>query len=86
MVEPANPPLALIAGPTASGKSALALALAERTLAAIGEDLLYARIDMARDPDGQWLLMEAELIEPDFYLGSAPDGGRNFAGAVKARL
>ena len=63
-----------------------ALALAERTLAAIGEDLLYARIDMARDPDGQWLLMEAELIEPDFYLGSAPDGGRNFAGAVKARL
>jgi tRNA dimethylallyltransferase len=27
----ANPPLALIAGPTASGKSALALALAERT-------------------------------------------------------
>jgi len=26
-----NPPVALIAGPTASGKSALALALAERT-------------------------------------------------------
>jgi tRNA dimethylallyltransferase len=31
MGEPSNPPLALIAGPTASGKSALALALAERT-------------------------------------------------------
>ena len=31
MVSPAKPPLALIAGPTASGKSALALALAERT-------------------------------------------------------
>jgi tRNA dimethylallyltransferase len=30
-IRPANPPLALIAGPTASGKSALALALAERT-------------------------------------------------------
>src|SRR5918993_5848635 len=28
---PTNPPLALIAGPTASGKSAVALALAERT-------------------------------------------------------
>lgn len=63
-----------------------ALALAERTLAAIGEDLLYARIDMARGPDGEWLLMEAELIEPDFYLGSAPEGGRRFAEAVKARL
>ena len=63
-----------------------ALALAERTLAAIGEDLLYARIDMARGPDGEWLLMEAELIEPDFYLGSAPDGGARYAAAVKARL
>ncbi|MGZ9100371.1 MAG: hypothetical protein ACXW3O_11765, partial [Brevundimonas sp.] len=63
-----------------------ALALAERTLAAIGEDLLYARIDMARDADGGWLLMEAELIEPDFYLASAPEGGRRFAAAVRARL
>ena len=63
-----------------------ALTLAERTLAAIGEDLLYARIDMARDGDGGWLLMEAELIEPDFYLSQAPDGGRLFAGAVRTRL
>ena len=63
-----------------------ALALAERTLAAIDEDLLYARIDMAQGPDGAWLLMEAELIEPDFYLGSAPEGGRRFAAAVKSRL
>lgn len=60
--------------------------LAQRTLAAIDEDLLYARIDMARGPDGGWLLMEAELIEPDFYLGSAPEGGQRFAQAVKARL
>jgi len=63
-----------------------ALALAEKTLAAIDEDLLYARIDMARGSDGGWLLMEAELIEPDFYLGSAPEGGARFAEAVKARL
>ena len=63
-----------------------ALALAEQTLAAIDEALLYARIDMAQGPDGEWLLMEAELIEPDFYLGSAPEGGARFAEAVKARL
>jgi hypothetical protein len=63
-----------------------ALALAKQTLAAIDEDLLYARIDMAQGPDGGWLLMEAELIEPDFYLGSAPEGGRRFAEAVKARI
>ncbi|WP_092306644.1 ATP-grasp domain-containing protein [Brevundimonas viscosa] len=63
-----------------------ALELARATLAAIDEDLLYARIDMAQGPDGEWLLMEAELIEPDFYLGSAPQGGARFAQAVKARL
>ena len=60
--------------------------LAQRTLAAIDEDLLYARIDMARGPHGGWLLMEAELIEPDFYLDHDPANGSGFAEAVKARL
>lgn len=63
-----------------------ALALAETVLAGIDEDLLYARIDMAHGPDGGWLLMEAELIEPDLYLAQAPDGGTAFARAVKERL
>jgi hypothetical protein len=55
-------------------------------LAAIDEDLLYARIDMAQGADGGWLLMEAELIEPDFYLSEAPDLGLAFAAAVRVRL
>ncbi len=63
-----------------------ALELAEQVLAAIGEDLLYARIDMARDQEGGWRLMEAELIEPDFYLAQDPRGGAGFAEAVRARL
>ena len=63
-----------------------ALALAERTLAAIDESLLYARIDMVPDADGQWLLMEAELIEPDFYLSAAPEAGARFGRAVADRL
>lgn len=63
-----------------------ALELARATLAAIDEALLYARIDMVRDPAGRWVLMEAELIEPDFYLDQAPDQGRAFARAVRARL
>jgi hypothetical protein len=41
---------------------------------------------LAPDADGGWLLMEAELIEPDFYLASAPEGGKRFAEAVKGRL
>jgi len=59
-----------------------ALALATRALAAIDERLLYARIDMVRGPDGGWLLMEAELIEPDFYLGTVPDAGANLVRAI----
>jgi hypothetical protein len=63
-----------------------ALALAEQTLAAIDAPLLYARIDTVPDADGRWLLMEAELIEPDFYFGVAPGGGGAFARAVRERL
>lgn len=63
-----------------------ALALAEQVLAAIDEPLLYARIDMVPDADGRWLLMEAELIEPDFYLGVDPAQGAGFARALRAAI
>lgn len=63
-----------------------AMALAQQVLAAIEEPLLYARIDLARDDAGAWVLMEAELIEPDFYLDHDPQNGAGFAQAVKARL
>lgn len=63
-----------------------ALALARQTLAAIDAPLLYARIDAVPDVDGRWLLMEAELIEPDFYLGVDPRAGAGFAHAVRAWL
>lgn len=60
-----------------------AVALAEQVLAAVGEPLLYARIDMVPDAEGRWLLMEAELIEPDFYLGVDPAQGAGFARALR---
>ncbi len=63
-----------------------AMALAKQVLAAVEEPLLYARIDTAQAPDGTWLLMEAELIEPDFYLGSDPARGTAFARAARARV
>jgi glutathione synthase/RimK-type ligase-like ATP-grasp enzyme len=61
-----------------------AMVLAERTLAAIDAPVLYARIDMVPDGDGRWWLMEAELIEPDFYLGVDPQAGAGFAKALRA--
>ena len=57
-----------------------------QVLAAVDEPLLYARIDTVPDPDGRWRLMEAELIEPDFYLGHDPRSGAGFARAVRQRL
>ncbi|MBS0226167.1 MAG: transporter [Proteobacteria bacterium] len=60
-----------------------ALALAEQVLATVGEPLLYARIDIVPDAGGRWLLMEAELIEPDFYLGVDPAQGAGFARALR---
>lgn len=63
-----------------------AMALARTVLETIEEPLLYARIDMAPDADGQWLLMEAELIEPDFYLKNDPTQGAGFVQAVRDRL
>lgn len=63
-----------------------AMALALKTLQAINEPLLYARIDMVPDEAGTWHLMEAELIEPDFYLAAAPKAGTRFGQAVADRL
>jgi hypothetical protein len=63
-----------------------ALALARQVLDAIDAPLLYARIDLVPDERGRWLLMEAELIEPDLYLGQAPDAGAAFVDAVRSLL
>ncbi len=63
-----------------------ALALARQVLDAIDAPLLDARIDLVPDERGRWLLMEAALIEPDFYLGQAPDAGAAFADAVRSLL
>jgi len=66
------------------------LAAADAALAALGEDLLYARVDLVRGPGGGWLVMELELIEPYFYLPLCHDGeaagADRFAAALAARL
>jgi glutathione synthase/RimK-type ligase-like ATP-grasp enzyme len=58
------------------------LAAAERILAAVEEELLYARVDLVRGLGGAPELIELELIEPDLYLGYDPGEGRAFAAAV----
>ena len=43
-------------------------AFARRVLAAAGRELLYARVDMARDSEGALRLMELEVTEPSLFL------------------
>jgi glutathione synthase/RimK-type ligase-like ATP-grasp enzyme len=57
---------------------------AEAILAAVEDRLLYARVDLVRGLEGRPVLMELELVEPDLYLGHAPDRGRRFVDVVLA--
>jgi hypothetical protein len=66
----------------AVGPPAAAFSLARAALAAVPAPLLYARIDMIRDTQDTFRLMELELIEPALYLSHAIDGGSLFADAV----
>ncbi len=72
---------------TAVSAPQAALALAEAALAATAQitattALPYARVDMLRDGEGQFRLMELELIEPSLFLHFAPDRGTSFASAI----
>lgn len=61
-------------------------AAARTVLEAVAEPLLYARVDLARDADGQPCLMEVELAEPALYLRTDAGAPERFAEAVIARL
>ncbi len=51
-----------------------------------GEKPLYARVDLVPGDDGQPLLGELELIEPELFLDMAPDAAATFASAILARV
>lgn len=53
----------------------------DAALAAVEPMPAYARVDFVRGPDGGYLLMELELIEPSLYLRMHPDAPRRFAAA-----
>jgi hypothetical protein len=64
-------------------------ALARAALAPVCErhgELLYARVDMARDAAGRPMVMEIELIEPSLFFAKKPGSADRFVAAVKRRL
>ncbi len=70
---------------TAGEPPAEASALARRVMERIPRPCLYARVDIVPAAGG-WRLLEVELIEPSFFLGSAEGATQRFADAVLAVL
>ncbi|MET9337669.1 hypothetical protein [Nonomuraea sp. NPDC003804] len=60
--------------------------LAEKVLAAVPGDLLYARVDLIRLPDGSPALMELELTEPYLYLSHMDGAADRLAQALTELL
>lgn len=60
------------------------IALATQALAHTPAPTAYARVDLVRLPDGQPAVMELELIEPELFLGAAPQAPERFAQVLKA--
>ena len=58
---------------------------AENIIKTFGGDLLYARVDGILK-DGQFLLMELELIEPDLYFDYALDAKKNYLIALETMV
>jgi len=48
--------------------------------------LLYARVDLVRDPAGTPCVLELELAEPSLYFAYAPGAAERFAAAALQRL
>ncbi len=61
-------------------------ALAERALAVVEGELLYARVDVAPGPDGPPLVMELELIEPSLFFPQRPAALERYVDGIVRRL
>jgi hypothetical protein len=48
--------------------------------------MLYARVDVARDGEGELRVMELELIEPSLFLAQHPPALHRLVAALRQRL
>ena len=60
------------------------MAAAEDILARVEPRPTYVRVDLVRDADDTYRLMELELIEPSLYLRTDPGSAGRFARAFDA--
>jgi hypothetical protein len=65
------------------------LVLAERALDAVPferDDLLYARVDVVRGPDGAPMVLEVELAEPSLFLAHGERAVTRLTDGIARRL
>jgi glutathione synthase/RimK-type ligase-like ATP-grasp enzyme len=62
------------------------LVVAERAINAVESNLLFARVDMLGGSEGQPLVVELELIEPELFFASSPPASGRFVKAIQRRL
>jgi len=55
-------------------------------LAPIADQILYGRVDLARDATGQPMVMELELVEPSLFFAKHPPSADRFVMALLRRL
>jgi glutathione synthase/RimK-type ligase-like ATP-grasp enzyme len=63
-----------------------ALAVARAAIAAAGEPLHYARVDLVAGAAGEPMIMEFELVEPELFLRFAPQAVAAFARSIEGAL
>lgn len=61
-------------------------ALAEAALAPLASEILYARVDLARDDKEQPMVMELELIEPSLFFSRRPGSAERLVHGLLRRL
>lgn len=62
------------------------LAAGARAIRSLEPVPLYARVDLVREFDDRWLIMELELIEPALYFRMDAESPRRFARALTDRM
>jgi glutathione synthase/RimK-type ligase-like ATP-grasp enzyme len=61
-------------------------AVAEAALAPFARDILYGRVDLARDDSGRPMVMELELVEPSLFFARHPPALERFVGRLVREL
>ncbi|HCT76979.1 MAG TPA: hypothetical protein DGG94_04190 [Micromonosporaceae bacterium] len=62
------------------------LAVGDAVLSVLPTGLLYARVDLIPDPEGNPLLVEVELTEPSLFFQEGPGSADRFAASIAAAL